>query len=103
MEIDDYTSIATRSFAEALSIIENSSDSYLLFTDNLQVNPEVRNALASLRDRPELRQRVWIVGLAVFNNTAWITDGLIDEYLPMPFTVDQLFDIVEAHASDPPC
>lgn len=102
LELEGYTVICTQNASEAIRAIEDSSDYYLLITDNLQVNPKVREALAVLRDRPELRQRVWIVGMAVFNNPAWVTDGLIDEHMPMPFTVEQLLRVVEAHVGLPP-
>lgn len=100
LEVEGHTVICTRRGAEVIRAIEESDDSYLLFTDNLHVNPSVREALAILRDKPALRQRVWVVNVAVRSDPAWIADALIDEHLPMPFSVEQLFRLVEAHASD---
>jgi hypothetical protein len=101
LELEEYADIRTRNSSEAVRDIEESTDSYLLLTDNLHVNPEVREALAVLRDNSDLRQRLWVVNLAVWSESAWITDGLIDEHLAMPFTVDQVLSIVEAHATPP--
>lgn len=107
LEGDGYTSIAMQSAAEVVQTIEDSSDYFLLFTDNYHVNPEAHEAFTTLRARPELRQRVWIVGLTALDVLArqLQADGLMDEHLPLPFTLDQVLDTVEARArqtGDPP-
>lgn len=102
LELEGYTVIFTQNASKATRVIEDSSDYYLLFTDNLHVNLDVRDALASLHDRQEIRQRVWVVNLAVWSDAAWMSDGLIDEHMPMPFTVEQLLRVVEAHMVLPP-
>jgi DNA-binding response OmpR family regulator len=100
LEAEDYTVVVTRSATEAVRIIEDSSDSFVLFTDNYHVNEEGQRAFTLLRDRPELRHRVWIVGMtAMRDDSASIVAGLMDEHLPMPFTYEQLRCIVEAHDS----
>ncbi len=103
LEIEDYTVIATQSASEAVDAIENTSDSYLLFADNFHLNPEAQQAFTVLHDRPDLRIRVKIVGVSATSQGArqWITDNLIDEHLEVPFNLDQVLHIVEAHASDP--
>lgn len=100
LEAEDYTVVVTRSATEAVRIIEDSSDSFVLFTDNYHVNEEGQRAFTLLRDRPELRHRVWIVGMtAMRDDSTSMAAGLMDEHLSMPFTVEQVIRIVEAHDS----
>lgn len=105
LEIEDYIVIATRQATEVIHIIEESNDSYVLLTDNFGVNPEAIEALAVLRQRPELRQRVRVIGISGRSDVAstpWMTDGLMDAHLPLPYTYDQLLDIVKANSGGAP-
>lgn len=73
----------------------------MLLTDNFSANPEALEVLTMLRQRPELRQRVRVIGISGRSDvvpTPWMTDGLM-ERVPLPYTYDQLLDIVKANAS----
>lgn len=102
LELEGHTVTMTQSVSEAMRALEESSDPFLLFTDNLHVNPEVRVRLAVLHDRPDLRDRVWVVNEAVWSDPVWTAAGLIDEHLRMPYTVEQLLDLIDAHAKSSP-
>lgn len=102
LKAEGYPFTATPDASEAIQTIEDSADSYLILTDNLQVNREVREALAALKDRPSLRSRLWIVSLTVFDVPTWMREGLIDEHMPMPFSADQVWNLIEAHVGPPP-
>lgn len=103
LEVEGYTVTSSQAAAEAMRAIEAAGESCVLFADNFHVNPEAQQAFTMLRDRPQLRQRVWVVGMVVFPEPArqLIANGLMDEHLGMPFTVDQVLAIVTAHTSRP--
>ncbi len=104
LEAEEYTVTATRNATEAIHAIEDSSDSYLLFADNFYLNPEAQQAFTMLHNRPDLRRRVTIVGVSAMSEGARqrLANNMIDDHLALPFNVDQLLRVVEAHTSDPP-
>lgn len=117
LDVENYDWIATQHATEAIRIIAESADSCLLLADNFDVNPEARQAFTMLHDRPDLRQRVWVVGASALHDVTvipWLTDGMIDEHLHLslnpdledqcsdPDQIDQFLAIIAAHTSDPP-
>ncbi len=91
LEAEGYTVMATQSANETLRAIEDNSDIDMLLADNFRVNPEAQQAFALLSQHPVLRQRVLVVGLSAITTPdaqQWITDGLIDIHVPLPFTLD---------------
>jgi predicted xylose isomerase-like sugar epimerase len=99
LEVEGYTVQSIRSAAEAVQIIESSSDSFLLLADNFHLNPEAQQTLTALTHRSELRKRVNIIGVSAMRLGAsqWSTDNLIDDHLELPFTETRLLGIIEAY------
>lgn len=105
LEAEGYTIVATRSAAEAIRIIEDSTNQYVLLTDNFSVNSESLGALTTLCQHPELRQRVTVIGVSARSDvmsTSWMTGRLLDDHLMMPYTYDQLLAIIERYTGGPP-
>lgn len=102
---EGYTVTVTRQAAEALRIIEEGVDRdghYVFIADNFTLNRESVEALKMLHDRPEARQRTRIIGITAMAGQGpieWVSGGMIDEFMRMPFTPAQLIDRVEANAA----
>lgn len=101
---EGYSVTSTANASEVIRAIEDTSDSYLLMADNFHLSPEAQQAFTTLYDRPDLRNRVKIVGVSAISKGAyeWIADNRIDDHLSMPFSWDHLLEVVRAHAGFPP-
>jgi CheY-like chemotaxis protein len=101
---EGYSVTSTADASEAIKAIEDTSDSYLLIADNFHLSPGAQQAFTTLHNRPDLRNRVKIVGVSAMSQGAyeWIADNRIDDHLTMPFSLDHLLDVVRAHVGLPP-
>ena len=70
--------------------------------DNFHLLEEPRVFLAALQARPELRRRVMVIGVAAkvppIRRVSAPFD-VIDDFLSMPFSVNELFDKIEGNCS----
>lgn len=98
LELEGYTLMGARDPAEAFRLIEANADPCILFTDNFKINPVVRKALKTLQAMSTLRQRVWVIGLDIESpiSAQFLADGLLDDFLAMPFTPDDLIKAFES-------
>lgn len=105
LELEGYMVVITQSAAEAVHTIEDNNDIVVLFADNIIFNRAAHEAIAILRDRPDVRQRVKTIAIDITTNHHVIQEQLHDvmaDFLPMPFTPDPLLHIVEKHTKRPP-
>lgn len=104
LEAEGYPCVFTASADDVIRAIEGASGPTLLLADNFHLSPEAQQAFTAFRDHPELRSRVTIVGLSGMIEGArqWMTDNVIDDHVALPFTLERLLHIIEAHAGRPP-
>ena len=102
---EGFTITSTQSAAEAIGILEGSLDeSFLLFADNTIFNVEAIRVFAMLRASPEVRRRVRIIGWNVFHDRDYLqerAEGMLDDFLSMPFNADQLLGCIATNADIP--
>jgi DNA-binding NtrC family response regulator len=101
--LDGYTITSTKNADETIRILEEYSDeSFLLFADNTIFNAEAMRVFAMVRSSPAVRRRVRIIGWNGLRDLDYLqerADGMLDDFLPMPFTLDQLLSCIASNAA----
>ncbi len=94
-----YPTIAVTTAADALECVERQVDRGIVMMDNYAVSKEARDFLKELGSRPDLRGQIKVIGLSA-SDPRTREEGEqfpeIDTCMPLPFTVDQLINEVEA-------
>lgn len=103
LEREGYTVTAVQQASEAIHILEEYSDApFLLLADNIHMNAQALEFLQMLAERPELRRRVRVIAETAVTNLDHLRDvsgNLIDDFLMLPFSVDQLIACIETNAA----
>ena len=103
LELEGYTITSTQSAAEAIRLLEeNPNESFVLFADNTVFNEEAIHVFERLRTSPEVRRHVRAIGWNAMQDRDYLqkhADGMLDDFLPMPFTFGQLLSCVIANAA----
>jgi DNA-binding NtrC family response regulator len=104
VESEGHTVISTQSAAEAIRLLEeNPNEPFLLFADNTVFNEEAMCVFAMLRTSPGVRCRVRIIGWNAMRDRDYLqerADGMLDDFLSMPFTGDQLLSCIAGNAAN---
>ena len=105
LEAEVYRVIAVRQAAEAVQTLDAQNDScFLVLVDNFQVSTEARTLLTTLRDvNQSIRRRIRIIGISAASGPSApqsITNEFMDDFLPMPFTSDQLLSCIARNAAN---
>jgi CheY-like chemotaxis protein len=106
VESEGHTITTTRSAAKAIRILdENRHEAFLLFADNTLFNAEAMCVFAMVREHPAVRRRMRIIGWNALHDRDSLqerADGMLDDFLPMPFNVQQLLNCIAANAAQLP-
>jgi hypothetical protein len=81
-----------RAILAAVARLKHDIHPAIILTDNYQVSDEARAFAHTLFARPDLHQRVKLVGIAV---QRWEELAPLDEYLRMPFPARDLFELMD--------
>ena len=100
---EGYAASIPRSAAEAVYRIECSDNYYVLFANCFTLNTEAIEMFTMLREHPHVRSRVRNIGFseAMSDRSArqWLSSGLIDDYLFIPFSLMELLWKVRRNAA----
>jgi CheY-like chemotaxis protein len=92
LTLDGFTVTTAYTAAETLERLEHDAHPAIVLMDNYQVSEQARAFAHTLFARPDLHQRVKLVGLAV---QRWEELAPLDEYLRMPFSARDLFELID--------
>jgi CheY-like chemotaxis protein len=91
LELEGFRVIVVHTAQEALAQNDQHGERYLVLMDNYHNNPHAQYLATTIFATPDLHARVKIVGFAVSH---WAGLIPLDEYLPIPFTIDALLESI---------